>query len=78
MHIRSKISTSHGALMTVGFDVSFVNLHKTHKKCTPDQIMLYQIAIKLHKILNDCTNVLSFEHVTVMDQIVCTRRQIKF
>ena len=63
---------------TEGFDLSFVNLHKTHKKCTPNQIMLYQIGIKLHKLLNDHANVLSFEHVTVMYQIICTRRQIKF
>ena len=47
-------------------------------KCTPDQIMLYQIALRLHKLVNDHSNVLSFEHVTVMDQIICTRRQIKF
>ena len=36
------------------------------------------IAIKLHKVINDHDNVLSFEHVTVMDQIVWTRRQKKF
>ena len=65
-------------LMTDNYDVCFVNLHKTHKKCTPNQVMLYQIALKLHKLLNDHANVLSFEHVTVMNQIICTRRQIKF
>ena len=42
----------------------------------PEQIMLYQIALKLHKLINDHENVLSFEHVTVMDQIICTSRQI--
>ena len=31
-----------------------------------------------HKLLNDHENVLSFEHVTVMDQIICTSRQINF
>ena len=40
--------------------------------------MLYQIALKLHKLLNEHDNVLSLEHVTVVDQIVCTSRQIKF
>ena len=40
--------------------------------------MLYETAIKLHKLLNDHSNVLSFEHVTVMDQTICTRRQLKF
>ena len=28
------------------FDISFENLHKTHKKCTPLQIMYYQLALK--------------------------------
>ena len=76
------LSTSECALrsclMTQGFDVPFENLHKTHKKCTLDQIMLYQIALKLHKLINEHNNVLSFEHVTVMDQIFCTCRQINF
>ena len=37
--------------------------------------MHYQIALKLHKLINEHDNVLSFEHVTV---IVCTSRQLKF
>ena len=56
--------------MTEGFDILFENLHKTYKKCTPEQIMHYQIALKLHKLINEHDNVLSFEHVTVIDQIV--------
>ena len=40
--------------------------------------MNYQIALKLHKLINDHDNVLSFEHVKVMDQIICTHRQINF
>ena len=64
--------------MTQGFDVPFENLHKTHKNCTPDQIMLYQIAFKLYKLINEQDNVLSFEHVTVIDQIFFTCRQISF
>ena len=40
--------------------------------------MYYQIALKLHKILNEHDTVLSFEQVTVMDQIICTGRQLKF
>ena len=40
--------------------------------------MLYQIALKLHQLINEYDNILSFEHVTVMDQIDCTGRQIKF
>ena len=65
-------------VMNEGFDISFVNLHKIHKKSTPEQIMLYQLSLKLHKLLNEHDNLLSFVHVTIMDQIVCTGRQINF
>ena len=57
-------------LMNKGFYISFVNLHKIHNKCTPEQIMYYQMSLKLHKLLNEHDNNLSFEHVTLMDQIV--------
>ena len=40
--------------------------------------MFYQMSLKLHKLLNEHENELSFEHVMLMDQIVCTRRQINF
>ena len=65
-------------LMNEGFDISFLNLHKIHNKCTPEQISHYQLSLKLHKLLNEHDNWLSFEHVTVMDQIVCTGRQTNF
>ena len=61
-----------------GFDFSFDDLHKIHKKCTQKQIMLYKMSLKLHKLLNEHDYDLTFEHVTLLDQIVCTRRQIKF
>ena len=64
---------SHG-----GLDISFENLHKSHKKCTPTQIMYYQLALNLHKTLNFNDYELSFEIVTVLDQIICTRRQVLF
>ena len=64
--------------MNDGFDISFVNLHKIHAKCTPEQIMYNQMSLKLHKLLNEHGNQLSFEHVTLMDQIVCTGRQLIF
>ena len=44
----------------------------------PEQIMLYHLSLKLHKLLNGRENMLSFELVTVMDQMVCTRRQLNF
>ena len=65
-------------LMNEVFDISFVNLHKIHMKCTPEQITYYQMTLKLHKLLNEHENVLSHEHITIMDQIVCTGRQINF
>ena len=60
-----------------GFNISFENIHKISKKCTPSQISFYQIAINLHKVLSfdDCP---TFEQTTVLHQIVCGGRQIKF
>ena len=49
-----------------------------NKKCTPKQIMYYQISPKLHKTVNEHENDLTFEHFTLMDQIVCTCRQLRF
>ena len=59
-------------------DISFENLHKSLKKCTPTQIMHYQLALKLHRTLNLDVHKLSFEVVTVFEQLICTRRQILF
>ena len=61
-----------------GFDILFDNLHKSHKKCTPTQIMYYQLALSLHKTLNFDECDLSFELITVLEQLVCTRRQVLF
>ena len=60
-----------------GFDISFDCLHKTHKKCTPIQIMHYQMALNLFITFDNSDRELSFESVAVLDQIICTRRQIK-
>ena len=40
--------------------------------------MYYQIALKLHKTVNELDSDLSFEHVTLLDQIICTRHQLSF
>ena len=48
------------------------------KKCTPEQITLYQIAIKLHKSLSEIDNEITFETNTILQRIVCTSRQINF
>ena len=65
-------------LMHGSLDISFDRLHKTHKKCTPTQIMYYQMALNLFKIVNNTDHELSFESLTILDQVICTRRQIKF
>ena len=64
---------SHG-----GVNISFDNLHKSHKKCTPTQIMYYHLALNLHKTLNFNECELSFATLTVLDQTICTRRQVLF
>ena len=60
-----------------GFTVSFEVVHKTHFKCTPKQIMLYQISLSLHRVLNSLDSI-SNEQATVLDQIICGRRQLRF
>ena len=64
-------------IMHNSYDISFENLHKNNKKCTPSQIMLYQVSLKLHKVLND-TESHTTESVSVFDQIICSRRQLNF
>ena len=39
--------------------------------------MLYQISLNLHKVLNPL-NEINFELVTVLEQTVCGRRQLRF
>ena len=68
------LSISANALRTclshVGFNVSFLDIHKLNSKCTPNQIMLYQIALNLHRVINS-TQPLTFEKITILDQMVC-------
>ena len=65
-------------LMNGGFDISFENLHIAHKKCSPIQIAEYQTAISLHKIINNFDHNLSFDQILILDQTVCTGRQVNF
>ena len=64
-------------LICDGFNISFENIHKVNLKCTPSQIMLYQIATNLHRVLN-FENCPTFEQTTVLEQILCEGRQLKF
>ena len=57
-------------------ELSFIKLHERQKKCTPTQIMTYQSALQLHKVIN--FEKPNFEAVTVLNQIICTRRQTVF
>ena len=41
-------------------------------------IMYYQLALSLHKTINFDECDLSFELITVLEQLVCTRRQVLF
>ena len=59
-------------------EISFVNIHKMCKKCTPTQIMSYQSAINLHKTLSEMSNLCTTEHASILTNIVCTTRQINF
>ena len=45
---------------------------------TSDRIVFYQMALKLHKLLNENTDDLNFEQITVLDQSVRTKRQVHF
>ena len=64
--------------MNSGPDISFDNLHKNNKKSTPTQIMLYQIFLKLHKVVNETDPQIPTETIKVLEQAICTRRQLNF
>ena len=59
-------------------ELSFVNLHIQCQKCTPKQIMLYKVAICLHKTFNEIDPHLKTETIRLFEQIICSRRQINF
>ena len=79
---QSLMSISANALRSctpINFDeISFERIHLLCKKSTPKQIMLYQAALKLYKILEDLDEKCTFEHVTVISNIVSTSRQTTF
>ena len=61
-----------------GFDVSFERIHKNNGKSTPKQLMKYQIALSLHKMINSNNETLTFDQMMLMDQTICTSRQLRF
>ena len=62
----------------VNNDLSFDNIHKNCLKCTPKQIMSYQISLKHFKMLNEHGAGLTTEQVSIFDQLICTSRQLTF
>ena len=58
--------------------LSFESIHKSCKKCTPSQIMSFQNTILLYKTMNDMFTYCSSEHAKLLNNIVCTGRQLKF
>ena len=52
--------------------------HKISKKCTPSQILLYNQAIQLYKTVNHRDFPCTLEDITLVDQTICTSRQLKF
>ena len=76
---QSLLSVSANALrscLSLSFDISFENVHRISNKCTPNQIMLYQSSLKLHKMLND--PIMTTEILHIIEQSVFTGRQITF
>ena len=47
-------------------EISFERIHYVCKKCTPKQITLYQISLKLPKTINEMDQGRTFEHVTIL------------
>ena len=79
---QSLLSISANALrscmMSNSTEISFESIHKICKKCTPTQIMSYRTSLLLHKSINEIYEHCTSELVTLLSNIVCTRRQLKF
>ena len=79
---QSLLSISANALrscmMSYSSEISFDKIHKVCKKCTPTQIMSYQTSLHLHRTINEIFDGCSSEHATLLNNVVCTGRQLKF
>ena len=60
------------------YEISFERLHVLNKKCTPNQIMFYQLALSLYKFYNVNELGLDFETITLIDQMIFTSSQFNF
>ena len=59
-------------------DMFFVRIHSICQKCTPAQIMSYQAAIHLFKVINKNFEYCTTEHALLLNNIICPPRQLKF
>ena len=65
-------------MMSYSAEISFETIHKMCRKCTPAQIMAYQTSLHLHKTISEINENCTSEHVTLLNNIICTGRQLKF
>ena len=77
-HIKNTFWLFPSCMMLFSTEISFEYIHKTCKKCTPVQIMAYQTSLQLHKSNNEIFEYCTSEHVSLLNNIICTGRQLKF
>ena len=65
-------------MMSYNSELSFVKIHSICKKCTPTQIMSYQLSLSLYKSINQMYDSCTTEHSSLLANIVCTSRQLNF
>ena len=65
-------------MMSYCSEVSFLRIHLLCKKCTPTQIASYQLSLLLHKSISELNETCTTEHALLLNNIVCTGRQINF
>ena len=65
-------------MMSFNCNISFESIHRKCKKCTPSPIMYYQISLRLHRTLNEIFESCTSEHAALLNNIVCTGRQLQF
>ena len=65
-------------MMSYSSGISFITIHSLCKKYTPIQLMSYHLSLHLHKTLTELDRYCTTEHAALLDNIICTRRQISF
>ena len=65
-------------MMSYSSELSFIRIHTMCKKCTPIQIMSFQMSLHLHKTITELYISCTTEMATLLSNIICTRRQLNF